>query len=112
MSVIVYSAIIIPVIPFLSYEIILTALSWSLILILLITAINAFISFFTFYLAINRLGAPVAVAFNSSYILFSIIFSFLFLDQTMTFETVLAGIVVFCGLLVINLGKQSNQISN
>jgi len=81
---------------------IINLLTISLLILVIITALNAFLGYFAYYFAIKHLGAPVAVAFNSTNILFAVIFSSLILGQEVSPMMGLSTIIVFIGLVVIN----------
>ena len=78
-----------------------TSKNWK---ILLIGGIALLFSFLFFRLALQKIDVSIAVPMRQTAIIFAIIFGVVFLKEKFKMEKVVAVIVIFVGILLINIG--------
>lgn len=73
----------------------------SLIFYILLFAMSNMISYLAYYMAINRLQAAKATGLNVSYVIWTALFSAVFLGQSLSVQTIVTSLIVMLGVYII-----------
>ena len=90
------------VIPFVSgYPLVSDIFNTNIIFLFIGTALVGSLSYLFWYKAINLIGAPRGMSLNITYIVWTMIFSKLILNTDLTFQFIIASIIIFIGIVMI-----------